>query len=95
MQKQWEIMMRIDIDFDSKKTAFVQGIAVLMMLSLHLFHYPQWIDCSQVWYGILINKNIEHITGEFGVLCINIFCFKWLWLEHKIWRKEFYNKAYN
>lgn len=67
--------MRIDIDFDSKKTAFVQGIAVLMMLSLHLFHYPQWIDCSQVWYGILINKNIEHITGEFGVLCINIFCF--------------------
>ena len=49
--------MRIDIDFDSKKTAFVQGIAVLMMLSLHLFHYPQWIDCSQVWYGILINKN--------------------------------------
>lgn len=31
MQKQWEIMMRIDIDFDSKKTAFVQGIAVLMM----------------------------------------------------------------
>lgn len=37
MQKQWEIMMRIDIDFDSKKTAFVQGIAVLMMLSLHFF----------------------------------------------------------
>lgn len=75
MQKKWGMIMRIDIDFDSKKTAFVQGIALLMMLSLHLFHYPQWIDCSQVWYGIFINKNIEHITGEFGVLCINIFCF--------------------
>lgn len=41
MQKKWGMIMRIDIDFDSKKTAFVQGIALLMMLSLHLFHYPQ------------------------------------------------------
>ena len=67
--------MRTDIEFDSKKTSFVQGIALIMMLSLHLFHYPQWIDSSQVWYGLLINKEVEHITGEFGVLCINIFCF--------------------
>lgn len=66
-----------ELNFTKDHTKIAKGVAILLMLTHHLFAFPERIHLSQGYISILSigNNNIEFILGVFGKICVSIYMF--------------------
>ena len=70
--------MSTDIEkglISKRLSAFIKGVAIILMLLHHLFAYPERYPESVNIISVFNNIKIEQIIGEFGKYCIPLFLF--------------------
>jgi hypothetical protein len=74
--KECKVSTDIEKGLISKRlSAFIKGVAIILMLLHHLFAYPERYPESVNIISVFNNIKIEQIIGEFGKYCIPLFLF--------------------
>lgn len=69
-------MEKNEFEFSSKETLFIKGVAILLMITNHLYPIQEWIYHGNEFIGIQIGqKSLEAYIGSFGKICVGIFAF--------------------
>lgn len=60
--------------FDKSASVRMKGAAILLMLTHHLFAFPEWILPGNEFSGILMHgRPLAAYAGEFGKICVAIY----------------------
>ena len=70
-----------ELNFTKEHTKIAKGVAILLMLTHHLFAFPDRIHLDQGYISLFSigGNNIEFIMGVFGNICVSMYIFKWIW----------------
>lgn len=76
MKRGYKYKMR-ELNFTKEHTKIAKGIAILLMLTHHLFAFPDRIHLDQGYISLFSigDNNIEFIMGVFGNICISMYIF--------------------
>lgn len=66
-----------ELNFTKEHTKIAKGVAILLMLTHHLFAFPDRIHIEASYLSILSisGNNVEFILGVFGKICVSIYIF--------------------
>lgn len=61
--------------FTKEMSVMMAGLAILFMMCLHLFMYPQWLNDGICWKSSLgyVGKASAEVVGSFGGICVQVF----------------------
>lgn len=63
-------------DFFSKEmSVMMAGFAIILMMCLHLYMFPQWLNDNVYWKSYLgyVGKASTEVIGSFGGICVQVF----------------------
>ena len=65
------------LSFTREHTKIAKGVAILLMLTYHLFAFPDRIHLDQGYISLFSigGSNIEFIMGGFGKICVSMYIF--------------------
>ncbi|WP_294405837.1 acyltransferase [uncultured Clostridium sp.] len=65
------------MEFDKNDTLMTKGFAIILMLTHHLYAFPDRILNNNYYNSIfqIWGKNIEYLIGDFGKICVCVFIF--------------------
>lgn len=65
------------LNFTKEHTKIVKGVAILLMLTHHLFAFPDRIHIQPGYISMLSisGKTIEYLLGVFGNICVSMYMF--------------------
>ena len=66
-----------ELNFTKEHTKIAKGVAILLMLTHHLFAFPDRIHLDQGYISLFSigGNNIEFIMGVFGNICVSMYIF--------------------
>lgn len=61
--------------FTKEMSVMMAGLAILFMMCLHLFMYPQWLNDGICWKSSLgyVGEASAKVVGSFGGICVQVF----------------------